>query len=73
MSLSRLCAFAGVSISGYHAWKRRGPSCRQFDDMIILAHIRNQFCLSRETYGSPRMHAEYVNMAFRPVGIGSRG
>jgi len=58
MSLSRLCTFAGVSISGYHAWKRRGPSRRQFDDMIILAHIRNQFCLSRETYGSPRMHAE---------------
>jgi putative transposase len=58
MSLSRLCAFAGVSISGYHAWKRRVPSRRQFDDMIILAHIRNQFCLSRETYGSPRMHAE---------------
>jgi putative transposase len=58
MSLSRLCTFAGVSISGYHAWKRRCPSSRQFDDMIILAHIRNQFGLSRETYGSPRMHAE---------------
>lgn len=57
MSLSRLCAFAGVSISGYYAWKHRLPS-RQLDDMIILAHIRNQFELSRETYGSPRMHVE---------------
>ncbi len=26
--------------------------------MIILAHIRNQFALSCETYGSPRMHVE---------------
>ena len=58
MSLSRLCAFAGVSLSGYHAWKRRVPSRRQFDDMIVLAHICNQFRLSRQTYGSPRMHAE---------------
>nr|WP_143132840.1 IS3 family transposase [Brucella cytisi] len=58
MSLSRLCAFAGVSISGYYAWKHRLPSRRQLDDMIILAHIRNQFELSRETYGSPRMHVE---------------
>ncbi len=58
MSLSRLCAFAGVSISGYYAWKHRLRSRRQLDDMIILAHIRNQFELSRETYGSPRMHVE---------------
>ncbi|WP_433850450.1 IS3 family transposase [Brucella pseudogrignonensis] len=58
ISLSRLCAFAGVSISGYYAWKHRLPSRRQLDDMIILAHIRNQFELSRETYGSPRMHVE---------------
>lgn len=58
MSLSRLCAFAGVSISGYYAWKHRLPSRSQLDDMIILAHIRNQFALSRGTYGSPRMHVE---------------
>ncbi|WP_413571084.1 IS3 family transposase [Brucella sp. H1_1004] len=58
MSLSRLRAFSGVSISGYYAWKRRLPSSRQLDDMIILAQIRNQFVLSRETYGSPRMHVE---------------
>ena len=32
------------------------PSRRQLDDMIILVHIRNQFALSRQTYGSPRLH-----------------
>ena len=55
-SFARLCACAGVSISGYYAWKQRAPSRRQLDDMMILAHIRNQFALSRETYGSPRLH-----------------
>ena len=58
MSVSRLCTFAGVSVSGYHAWKKRGPSRRQLDDVIILAHVRNQFSLSRQTYGSPRVHVE---------------
>lgn len=67
MSVSRLCAFAGVSVSGYHAWKQRGPSRRQLDDVIILAHVRNQFSLSRQTYGSPRMHAE-LNEEGLPVG-----
>lgn len=58
MSLERLCSLAAVSISGYYAWKHRRPSRRQLDDMIVLAHIRNQFALSRQTYGSPRMHVE---------------
>ncbi|AIJ56684.1 putative integrase [Brucella abortus] len=35
MSLSRLCAFAGVSISGYYAWKHRLPSRRQLDDILF--------------------------------------
>lgn len=53
-----MCDFAGVSISGYYAWKHRVPSRLQLDDLVILAHIRNQFALSRVTYGSPRMHVE---------------
>ena len=67
MSLARLCSCASVSISGYYAWKQRAPSRRQLDDMIILAHIRNQFALSRETYGSPRPHVE-LNEAGIAVG-----
>lgn len=58
LSLARTCALFGVSASGFYAWKRRQPSQRQLDDMVFLAHIRSQFTLSRETYGSPRMHAE---------------
>ena len=47
MSLARLCACAGVSISGYYAWKQRAPSHRQLDDMMILADIRNAFARRR--------------------------
>lgn len=54
----RLCDVLCVSESGYFAWKQRGPSRRQLDDMVLLAHIRSQFKLSHETYGSPRMHVE---------------
>ena len=56
--VGRGCRLFGVSMSGYYAWKRRGPSKRQYGDMILLAHIRNRFTLSHETYGSPRMHAD---------------
>jgi len=58
VSVCRSCALFGVSASGFYAWKRRGPSRRQLDDMVLLAHIRSQFAISHESYGSPRMHVE---------------
>lgn len=54
----RSCAMFGVSPSGFYAWRRRTPSQRQRDDVVVLAHIRAQFQTSHETYGSPRMTAE---------------
>ena len=57
ISLARLCAYAGISISGYYACKQRVPSRRKLDDMMILAHIRNQFALSRQTYVWQPAHA----------------
>ena len=56
--VGRGCRLFGVSMSGYYAWKTRMPSKRHYGDMVLLAHIRNRFALSHETYGSPRMHAE---------------
>ena len=53
--VSQACRIFGVSQSGYDAWRARPASRRQRDDMILLAHIRNAFSLSNETYGSPRM------------------
>lgn len=58
MQIDRMCSLMDVSSSGYYAWKNREPCQRQLDDMILLAHIRTQFALSNETYGSPRMHVE---------------
>jgi putative transposase len=56
--VARLCEVLEVSQSGYFAWKNRPASERQCKDMVLLAHIRERFRLSRETYGSPRMHAD---------------
>ncbi len=58
LPIDRMCSLLNVSVSGYYAWKRRGPSRRQLDDMVFLAHIRAHFTATNGTYGSPRMHAE---------------
>lgn len=58
LSVSRRCALFGVSTSGFYAWKRRKPCQRQLDNLVFLVHIRAQFHLSRETYGSLRMYEE---------------
>ncbi|MFK7846841.1 MAG: IS3 family transposase [Rhodothermales bacterium] len=62
--VTRMCALLGVSSSGYYAWKKHKPSRRQLDDMIYLAYIREQFKLSNDTYGYPRMYAELVEQGF---------
>ena len=41
------------------------PRRRQTDDMMILAHMYNQFALSRQTYGSPRLHVELNEAGIR--------
>jgi putative transposase len=58
VSVAMACRVLGVSESGYYAWKNRCASPRQHRDMILLAHIRAEFSITNETYGSPRMHAE---------------
>ncbi len=58
--VARLCETLEVSQSGYFAWKSLPASKSQCKDMVLLAHIRECFCLSRETYGSPRMHADLI-------------
>jgi hypothetical protein len=48
----------GVSRSGYYAWKSRPPSMRSRQDAALTARIREIHQRSRQTYGSPRVHAE---------------
>jgi len=62
--IQRACRQMGVSQSGYYAWKGRPASRRQCEDMILLAHIRNAFALSNETYGSPHMTRDLQDDGF---------
>ncbi|WP_052245251.1 hypothetical protein [Halocynthiibacter namhaensis] len=50
-----LCKVMRVTSRGFRAWRARPMSQRQRDDMVILAHIREQHRLSLQSYGRPRM------------------
>ena len=53
-----MCRMLGVSRSGYYDWKDRAPSRRSCEDAALTSEIREVHRRSRETYGSPRVHAE---------------
>jgi putative transposase len=52
-----MCAVLGVSPSGYYDWCQRPPSQRQESNDKLLVAIRRVHENSRQTYGSPRIHA----------------
>jgi putative transposase len=52
------CRVLGVSTSGYYDWRNRPASPRQQSDLQLVEVIRNIHDRSRQTYGSPRVHAE---------------
>ena len=47
----------GVSHSGYYAWRTHPDSQRSQANQRLLVQIREEYQLSRKTYGSPRIHA----------------
>jgi putative transposase len=60
-----LCRMLEVSKSGYYAWRSRPPSKRSREDYALTQKIREVPRRSRETYGSPRVHAELRALGVR--------
>ena len=58
LPIKRLCQIMNVSTRGYRAYRTRPMSQSQRTDMVFLAHIRDQFKLSGNSYGRPRMTEE---------------
>ena len=56
--VKRLCQALNVSRSGYYAARSRPPSARRKRQWELTSRIRQIHATSRETYGSPRIHAE---------------
>lgn len=67
-SVSRLCEVLGVSSSGYYDWRDRPESARSKRNRQLVAKIRVFHQVSRETYGSPRIHRDLVDYGER-VGV----
>jgi putative transposase len=63
--ISLLCRVLGVSRSGFHAWERRPPSERNRTDVWLVERMRAIHERSRQTYGSPRVHAELRRQGVR--------
>ena len=52
-----MCELYGVTRGGYYAWRDRLPSECAKEDVRLVDKIRQVHQASRETYGSPRVHA----------------
>jgi putative transposase len=57
-SVRVMCRLLKVSPSGFYAWDERPISARQRADIALTARIHEIHRRSRETYGSPMIHAE---------------
>lgn len=55
----------GVSRSGYYKFCRKQSSKWQNENELLLQTIRAIFMMSRQTYGSPRIHAELKEQGFK--------
>lgn len=64
-SVPLMCRVLGVSRSGYYDWRSRTPSARSRQDVELTERITEIHQRSRQTYGSPRVHAELRSLGSR--------
>jgi hypothetical protein len=55
-AVTTLCRALNVAVSGYYAWRGRGPSEHQQRDAELLEHIRVVQKQGRDLYGSDRIY-----------------
>lgn len=63
--ITTMCRVLAVSASGYYAWVERPPSRRQQENTMLTEQIRALYEHSRQTYGSPRIHADLQDLGFQ--------
>lgn len=60
-----MCRVLQVSVSGYYAWRGRGPSRHEREDGELAKEIHRIFHAYRGVYGSPRVHVELREQGIR--------
>jgi putative transposase len=60
-----MCKVLNLSRSGYYAWFKCKASPRTQENEILSQQIQQIYQASRETYGSPRIHASLVAKGFQ--------
>jgi putative transposase len=59
--IAEMCAWLGVSRSGFYSWQARPESAHAVEDRRLAVLVRAAHERGRKTYGSPRVHAELAD------------
>ena len=62
LSVQQMCELLNVSTSGYYAWLKRPVRQREQENKQLVVEIQHLHKRSRQTYGSPRIHADLQDM-----------
>ncbi|MGB7414559.1 MAG: IS3 family transposase [Thermosynechococcaceae cyanobacterium] len=63
--ISLMCKVLKLARSGYYAWVHRKDSPRKQENEILSQQIQQIHQQSRQTYGSPRIHAALLAQGIR--------
>jgi putative transposase len=63
-TIEEMANLLSVSRSGYYRYCKHKPSQRQQENEMLISKVKQIHAASRETYGSPRIHAELVAQGY---------